>query len=589
MSFQLFDRIRAYFKGSNLYNDEKIATNQTDMRRLTYNGNFINFNDPNSIINNTELVVSRLTRYSDYLLMDQMGEISLSLDMYADESTQMDTERKHSLLIKSSELEIKQDLEFLFYNIINIDAKLRPLARYLCKYGDIPLRISVSPNRDSVVALYPLNAHFFTRIETRLGDLVGFYYNDVSQQQIEPIFMHPYEVAHFRLLSFENTFAPYGSSVLEGARKDFKRLRLMEDAALIYRVVRAPEKRVFKIPVGDLPTNQQYPYLKQIANQYKRGRFYDPETGEVNFRYSPQIQEDDFWLPVRSDGTGPTIEVLQGAENLDQIADIEYFKKKVISALKVPFGRVGIGNDQGVGSDKSLSSSSSEFSKAVQWIQREIAYGLKKVALVHLALRGYPLESIHNFDLTLTASSAIDELYRIETWSSRATVIGTLKDTGLFPDDWLVSHFTDLTDDEIEEMKVNQPKKEEEESMPDIGDLPGLGESSDLNVDLHQKVITEYQHLAGGKRVKPKPLSSVDALIFAGEVRGLTEASGCDIINEGVGLDDVLVVEAKETAIESINGDMEEWNKLEKDKADRLKYGRIVDSGKITEDDIPRS
>jgi hypothetical protein len=227
----------------------------------------------------------------------------------------------------------------------------------------------------------------------------------------------------------------------------------MEDAALIYRITRAPEKRKFTIPVGLIPPKEVPEYMQMIGRNFKRQRFYNPTTGTFDERYSPLIQEDDFFLPRRPDGTGPDVDVLPGAENLDQIKDIEYFKKKMIAPMKIPFARVGIGDGAGEASEKSLSQSHSEFAKAVQWVQREAATGLTKVALIHLALRGYRVEDLRGFEIALTATSAMEELYRIETWQTRVSVMADLKDLGWFPKEWIVTHFTDLSPDEIQELR----------------------------------------------------------------------------------------------------------------------------------------
>jgi hypothetical protein len=380
-----------------------------------------------------------------------MGEISLALDLYADEASLIDPERKHTLVIRAKNRRLKKELEDLFYNNLRWDTQCRPCIRYLCKYGDMPFEIILDANRGSVSSLRFMNVYNFTRIETRYGDLVGFFFMDTMWPK--PLFMHPWQVMHLRLTNFENLYAPYGKSILDGGRKAFKQLRLMEDAALIYRITRAPEKRKFTIPVGMIPPKEVPEYMQMIARNFKRQRFYNPATGTFDERYSPLIQEDDFFLPRRPDGTGPDVDVLPGAENLDQIADIEYFKKKMIAPMKIPFSRVGIGEGAGEASEKSLSQSHSEFSKAVQWIQREVATGLTKVAIVHLALRGFDIDDLKGFEIALTATSAMEELYRIETWQTRTGVMADLKDLGWFPKEWIVTHFTDLSPDEIEELK----------------------------------------------------------------------------------------------------------------------------------------
>jgi hypothetical protein len=504
MSFQLFDRVRAFFKSTGLYGHENLLQNQSNLDRIASDGNLINYSS-SGLLDQTNLQINRMERYKDFDQMDEMGEISLALDLYADEATQIDPEIKHSVQVRAKTDELKEELEKLFFDILNIDNKIRPMARYLCKYGDFAAEIIPNDDRTEVASFRPFNIYSFLRVETKFGDLVGFFFTD--EMMAEPVFMHPWQVMHLRLISYENIYAPYGRSILDGGRKDFRRLRLMEDAALVYRITRAPEKRIFTIPVGNIPTNQIETYLNQISDQFKKQRFFDPASGDVNWRYAPLIQEDDFWLPQRPDGTGPKIDTLSGAENLDQIADIEYFKKKMIAPLKIPFSRVGIGADAGGNADKTLASSHTDFAKAVQFVQRELIMGLKKIALVHLALKGFSKEDMDSFDLTMTSSSAIDELYRIETWNSRANVISTLKDTGLFPDEWILSRFTDLTKDEIEEMQEELEKKapvEEGEGGDDLGgDLggPDLGLPGLESVqNLESKVINEFQRFKEGKR-----------------------------------------------------------------------------------------
>ncbi len=470
----IFDRIRALTKQNRIYQAERVYQDQPHLDRLTAGGEFLDFNQTAAILDQTNLQINRLERYKDYEQMDQTGEISLALDLYADEASLVDPERKHTLIIRAKSRRLKKELEDLFFNTLRWDTYCRPAIRYLCKYGDAPFEVILDENRTGVSALKFMNVYNFTRIETRYGDLVGFFYMDAVWPK--PIFLHPWQVMHMRLTSFENIYHPYGRSILDGGRKAFKQLRLMEDAALIYRITRAPEKRKFTIPVGMIPPKEVPEYMQMIARNFKRQRFYNPTTGTFDERYSPLIQEDDFFLPRRPDGTGPDIETLPGAENLDQIKDIEYFKKKMVAPLKIPFARVGIGDGAGEASEKSLSQSHSEFAKAVQWIQREIATGLTKIAIVHLALRGYHIEDLRGFEIALTATSAMEELYRIETWQTRVAVMTDLKGLGWFPKEWIVTHFTDLSPDEILELKdLGTTEEEGGEGGGSSGGLGGLG------------------------------------------------------------------------------------------------------------------
>jgi hypothetical protein len=473
-SWLAFDRIRAIARQHSIFQAERALQDQSSLDKLTAGGEFLDFNQQATILDQTNLQINRLERYKDYEQMDQTGEVSLALDLYADEASLVDPEKKHTLVIRARNKRLKRELEELMFNTLQWDSYCRPTIRYLCKYGDMPYEIVLNNSRDGVSSLRFMNVYNFTRIETRFGDLVGFFHMDAVYSQ--PQFFHPWQVMHCRLTSFENIFHPYGRSILDGGRKAYKQLRLMEDAALIYRITRAPEKRKFTIPVGMIPPKEVPEYMQMIARNFKRQRFYNPTSGTFDERYSPLIQEDDFFLPRRPDGTGPDIETLPGAENLDQIKDIEYFKKKMIAPTKIPFSRVGIGEGGGEASEKSLSQSHSEFAKAVQWIQREVATGLTKVAIVHLALRGYSVEDLKGFEIALTATSAMEELYRIETWQTRAGVMNDLRDLGWFPKEWIVTHFTDLSPDEIEEIKNMEDT--ESNGGPGGGKPGGLGSPS---------------------------------------------------------------------------------------------------------------
>ncbi len=467
----VWDRIREFARSGRIYQQERVFQDQSGLDRVITGAEISDFSQQSAIVDNTILQINRLQRYRDYELMDQMGEISLALDLYADEISLIDPEHKHSLVIKANNMRIRAELEDLFFSTLLIDRQIRPLARYICKYGDAPFEIVPDQHRESVTAIKPMNVYNFTRLETRHGDLVGFFFQD--EQEHLPIFLHPWQCMHLRLSSFEDTFQPYGRSIIEGGRKAAKQLKLMEEAALIYRLTRAPERRKFMIPVGMIPPAEVPEYMQAIARGFKRQRLYNQSTGTFDERYSPIIQEDDFFLPVRADGTGPDITTLPGAENLDQIADIEYFKKKMIAPTKIPFARVGIGEGGGEANEKSLSQSHAEFAKAVRWVQSEIALGLTKVAIVHLMLRGYSIEDCKGFELSLASTSALEDLYRMETWQSKTAVMAALKDLNWFPKEWIVTRFTDLSPDEIEELK--DMEEEETGGGGGGGGIPPMG------------------------------------------------------------------------------------------------------------------
>jgi intein/homing endonuclease len=864
--------------------------------------------------------------------MDEVGEISLALDLYADECSLRDPERNHSVFVKTSSIRLKQEIEDLLYNTLNIDSHIRPMARYLSKYGDFACEIVTTSNRDGVASIKTMYMYNFTRIETKYGDLVGFFYQLPGEK---PVYYHPWQVAHVRLIDFEQLYMPYGKAIQEGARRDWRRLRLMEDAALVYRLclrgdskvwtpnghkeikdikegdivysytangtlketnvtyskcngkdkiyrvysqhreifanathpilveepyqlngqwltkfkyvdvkdlktlqnttksychkfvlptleyneyvklnkpeiktyvkleeniniehglsyvgknngykkssiknflngehsfvkedaiavlddfdivdekisetecwsfdcntgmattydipdiadeqfakwfgfmigdgyistdnsynnyvgfacgdkedvnqfykslfekyvgklhfykdekrlgayyvcsvkliefmklngfiggaankrvpawvyksprsvqiafidgyldadgttrmfkggitlaheldccnkklmedikelchrlgwnvglvrkherigghiidkenksdrilgieevgedliydigvdsdehnfavdgilthnTRAPEKRIFKVPVGNLPPKEREQYIQIIARRFKKHKFIDPVTGAMNEKYAPHIQDDDYWVPVTSDGTGVEIDTLKGAENLDAIADIEYFKKKMISALKIPFNRVGLAQE-GSNASKTVAQQSPEFAKAIQWIQDQLIVGIKKITLVHLALRGFSIEDMKDFELSMTSASAIDELYRIETWASRVDIMGGLKELKIFPDEWIVEKFTDLTKDELEVIKRTMDMKKSQEG----GGEEGEDFFEDVNVKSlvinERKVdLKEAIEKVTAAKIKFGPHASFNKLLNENEFDGIT-------------------------------------------------------------------
>ena len=467
MSFVLWDRLRLFAKRGDIFSHENLLQNQPDTNKVfpVNSAEVVDITDPAYLLEQTNVQINRMERYKDYDQMDEVGEISLALDMYADEASLRDPERNHSVFVRTGNMRVKKEIETFLYDSINIDSHIRPMVRYLTKYGDLPIEIIPTAERDGLDSFRPMQVYNFTRIETKYGDLVGFFHQEDGQ---EPQYYHPWQVAHMRLTSFEQIYHPYGRSLLDGARRDFRRLRLMEDAALVYRLTRAPEKRVFKVPIGNIAPKERQQYVDLVARRFKKHKFIDPTTGAINERYAPHIQDDDYWIPVTDEGKGVEIDTLQGAENLDAIGDIEYFKKKMISALKIPFHRVGLGEAEG-DPGKSIASQSPEFAKAVQWVQDQLLVGIKKMVLVHLILKGYSVDDLRGFELKMTSASAIDELYRIETWSSRTDVMGGLKDLGMFPEEWIVSHFTDITEDELELMKKTKELQIYKDTEPDEG------------------------------------------------------------------------------------------------------------------------
>jgi len=354
---------------------------------------------------------ARIELFRDYDTMDMDPILSSALDIYADESLTRN-ELGDVLVINTPDDNIKQILRNLYYDIMNIEFNLWSYVRNMCKYGDFYLRLYVSPEY-GVYMIEPISAYNVTRVEN--SDLynknyIKFQVNLPDGGKVEDL--ENYQVAHFRLLSDSN-FLPYGKSMLEGARRVWKQLSLMEDAMLIHRIMRAPEKRIFKIDVGNIPPNEIDSYMEKLIAKTKKVPYVDEKTGDYNLRFNLQNMVEDFYLPVRGGDSGTSIESLSGME-FTGTDDIEYLRKKMMAALKIP--KAFLSYDEDLSGKATLAQEDVRFSRTIERIQRIIISELTKIGIVHLYAQGYRDASLVDFSLELTNPSTVFEKEKISIW-----------------------------------------------------------------------------------------------------------------------------------------------------------------------------
>lgn len=293
---------------------------------------------------NAAYFAQRTMLFKDYESMDSDPIISSALDIYADEST-VKNENGDVLMIKSENEKVREELENLFYDVMNIEFNIWPMTRGLCKYGDFYYFLEISDTY-GIVNIIPLSVYELERIEEYDGNNVArVYFKTVGASSISGEF-EKFQIAHFRMMSDTN-FLPYGKSILEAARRVWKQLTLMEDAMLIHRITRAPEKRIFKIDVGNVTPDKIKYVMEDIINQVKKVPFIDERTGEYNLRYNLENMLEDFYIPVRGGDSGTEIETLSGL-SFDSIESIEYLRNKMMAALKVP--KAFLGYEEEIGS-----------------------------------------------------------------------------------------------------------------------------------------------------------------------------------------------------------------------------------------------
>ena len=415
-----------------------------------------------------QVMAARLALFKDDESMDSDPIISSALDIYSDEST-MKGQYGQVIEVKTDNENIKEILNNLFYDIMNIEFNLWPWVRNMVKYGDFFLHLDIS-DKYGITNVVPLSPYEVIRAEGE--DPENPYYTKFYLESIEGA--HPYfgqktnnkgkiefenfQIAHFRLANDSN-FLPYGKSMVESTRKIWKQLTLMEDAMLIHRIMRAPSKRVFKIDIGNIPPAEVDNYMQRIINKMKKTPIMDEATGEYNLKYNMQNLTEDFFMPVRGGDSGTSIEELGGID-YDSTEDIEYLKNKLLASLRVP--KAFLGFDENVGGKATLAAEDVRFARTIERVQRIIVSELTKIAVVHLYSQGYTDEDLVNFELELASPSTMYEQEKIELFGQKVSLARDMIQDKILPYEWIydnVFNFSDKQKVEIENQIIDDQKQ----------------------------------------------------------------------------------------------------------------------------------
>jgi hypothetical protein len=386
---------------------------------------------------------TKIDLYTDYEAMDTDAIISSALDIYSDEST-LKNDQGDVLTIRTDNDNIRKILRNLFYDVLNIEYNLWPWIRNLCKYGDFYLYLDVKDEL-GVTNVVPFSPYEMQREEGTDPEHI-YMTKFIYEGPLGKGEFQNYEIAHFRLLGDTN-FLPYGKSMLEGARKLFKQLLLMEDAMLIHRIMRAPEKRIFKVDIGNIPPAEVDQYMNNLMNRMKKTPLINEQTGDYNLRFNMQNLLEDFYLPVRGGQSGTSIESLAGLQ-YDSIQDIEYLRSKIFAALKVP--KPYLGYDERVEGKATLAALDIRFARTIERVQRIVISELTKIAIVHLYAQGYENADLVNFELGLTGPSIIYEQEKVALMKEKVDLAGTLVEKKLFSLKYIYSNIFNLSEDEAE-------------------------------------------------------------------------------------------------------------------------------------------
>lgn len=400
----------------------------------------------------------RMSRYSDFSEMEATPELASALDVYAEETASQD-ESGRVLHVYSEDRVTRDLLNNLFYDILNVDFNLPMWVRNLCKYGDFFLFMDVNPQY-GVVNAYPIPIAEIEREE-------GYDPNDPMAVRFRWItrgntVLENWQVTHFRLLG-NDAFLPYGASVLESARRIWRQLILIEDAMLVYRIVRAPERRVFYVDVGNVPPEEIENYMQQAQTSLKRNQVVDKATGKMDLRYNPMSSLDDYFIPVRGGESGTKIDTLAGGQNAAAIEDVQYIQKKLFAAIKIP--KAYLGYDEEIGAKATLAQEDIRFSRTIARIQKVIISELNKVAMIHLYSHGIEGEELLNFTLALNNPSSVAQLQKLELIKTKFEIAGAAPE-GAVDRGWIRKNILGLTDEDI--IKIRDGRKADKVEDADI-------------------------------------------------------------------------------------------------------------------------
>ena len=434
---------------------------------------------------------SRLSAQYDYESMEYTPEISAALDIYSEESTTTN-EDGFILQIYSESKRIKSVLADLFNNALDINTNLPMWTRNTCKYGDNFVYMKLDPEK-GIIGCQQLPTIEIERHEVGVTAKITV---DITQEQDankkalhftwknKNMEFQSWEIAHFRLLGDDRKL-PYGTSMLEKARRIWKQLLLSEDAMLIYRTSRAPERRMFKVFVGNMNDDDVEAYVNRVANKFKREQIVDAKTGNVDMRFNQMAVDQDYFIPVRDPSAPDPITTLPGATNLSEIADIEYIQKKLLTALRVP--KAFLGFEEVVGDGKNLSLQDIRFARTINRIQKSMIAELNKIAIVHLFLLGFE-DELQNFTLGLSNPSTQADLLKIDVWKEKVLLYKDLVSdpgNGIQPTSstWAKKHIFGWSDEEIrldlQQQRIERAVGEELKATPTVITKTGLFDNID--------------------------------------------------------------------------------------------------------------
>lgn len=374
---------------------------------------------------------------------------------------------------------VTKELNWLFFNrkMLNFNRRMWNLVKNVCIFGDqfIELIINKENPKHGVLKIQELPCDSMYRIETVKGKLLEFQQSKLqgsgpdygallrsdigiaTEEDLQTsscIRFHPKQIVHFKIGDERKTFYPYGVSLVEPARGPAHQLRLLEDAMVVYRLSRAPERRIFYIDVGDLAPFRAEAFMDRIKDQFRKKKVASPRAGvnnnnAVEERWHAPAADEDYWVPIRRDSQ-TRIDTLPGAQNLSEIDDALYFRKKLFTALNFPMTYYDPPDSNAT--RITVSAQDCKFSRMMERIQGHIVDGLLEIAERHLELLGYPEDSFEDLQIVMTPPSHWKEASEAEIIGQRINWMSTLKSSLIMGDFDILTKWGKYSEEEAQEI-----------------------------------------------------------------------------------------------------------------------------------------
>jgi len=481
---------------------------------------------------------NRIERYNQYEMMDVDAEINACLDIISEFSTQRNQHNKTPFELEFKEDPTPHEVDLLktqlqqWCKLNEFDTRIFKIFRNVIKYGDqvfvrdpenfklywvdmvkvIKVIVNESEgkrpeqyvlkdiniNLQNLSVAQKTNTDFAANPATGLGGTGGgtntpytvpaMPYNTTGSRftlgQSESA-IDSKHILHLSLTEGLDRFWPFGQSILENIFKVYKQKELLEDAVLIYRVQRAPERRMFKIDVGNMPSHMAMAFVERIKNEIHQRRIPSVYGGQsiVDATYNPLSMNEDYFFPVTADGRGSSVEVLPGGQNLGEIDDLKYFNNRLARGLRVPSSYLPTGPDD---SDRVLTDGKVgtaliqeyRFNQYCERLQNYIALKLDEEFKLFLRWRGLNIDS-GLFSLVFNPPQNFASYRQSELDTARATVFAQMEAFPYMSKRFALERFLGLTEEEItrNEKMWREENNKEEDQEPEGSDLRNVGVS----------------------------------------------------------------------------------------------------------------